>query len=132
MIGFWTHKVYTSCVCLPIIKGARYPLKLSCCYLVTVRIQNTQRQRIEKTTAQVDQWLELRLESPLATKVLLKLQEQETGKSALAQYLGHKTVSGELHKQIKRLLGMQLIEMTLPDKPNSRLQKYRLTVIGQE
>ena len=96
--------------------------------LEPVRIQNNQRQRIEKTSAQVDQ----RLESPLAAKVLLKLQEQETGKSALAQYLGHKTVSGELHKQIKRLLGMQLIEMTLPDKPNSRLQKYRLTMIGQE
>ena len=103
--------------------------------LEPVRIQNTQRQHIEKTSAQVDQRLESRIESriesPLAAKVLLKLQEQETGKSALAQYLGHKTVSGELHKQIKRLLGMQLIEMTLPDKPNSRLQKYRLTVIGQ-
>jgi len=25
-----------------------------------------------------------------------------------------------------------LIEMTLPDKPNSRLQKYRLTAKGQQ
>jgi ATP-dependent DNA helicase RecG len=40
-------------------------------------------------------------------------------------------VSGELHKQIKRLLTEDLIEMTLPDKPNSRLQKYRLTRKGR-
>jgi ATP-dependent DNA helicase RecG len=40
-------------------------------------------------------------------------------------------VSGELHKQIKRLLVQELIEMTLPEKPNSRLQKYRLTAKGR-
>jgi tetratricopeptide (TPR) repeat protein len=43
---------------------------------------------------------------------LLKLHEHETGKSALAEHLGHKTVSGELHKQIKHLLDLELIEMT--------------------
>lgn len=75
--------------------------------------------------------LESRLKSTLAAKVLLKLNQQDTGKSALAQYLGHKTVSGELHKQIKRLLALELIEMTLPDKPSSRLQKYRLTENGR-
>lgn len=76
------------------------------------------------------QRLESRLESALAAKVMLKIQQQEIGKSALAQYLGHKTVSGELHKQIKRLLELSLIEMTLPDKPNSCLLKYRLTESG--
>jgi ATP-dependent DNA helicase RecG len=44
--------------------------------------------------------------------------------------LGHKTVSGELNKQVKRLQALGLIEMTMPEKPNSRLQKYRLTNKG--
>jgi hypothetical protein len=73
-----------------------------------------------------------RLESLLAAKILMLLAQEETGKSAMAQYLGHKTVSGELHKQIKRLLASGLITMTNPEKPNSRLQKYRLTAKGKE
>ena len=76
--------------------------------------------------------LESRLESILAAKVLLMLREDEAGKAQLAKLLGHKTVSGELHKQIKRLQTLEMIELTLPDKPNSRLQKYRLTAKGRQ
>lgn len=60
------------------------------------------------------------------------LADEPKGKSELATALGHKTVSGELHKQIKRLLLNGILEMTLPDIPNSRLQKYRLTPVGQQ
>ncbi|MBU2817121.1 transcriptional regulator, partial [Acidithiobacillus ferrooxidans] len=71
------------------------------------------------------------LESALAAKVMLAIQPQPLGKAAIAPILGHKTVSGELHKQIKRMVDGGLIEPTIPEKPSSRLQKYRLTAKGQ-
>jgi len=63
--------------------------------------------------------------------VLIRLKKQERGKSHLAEFLGNKTVSGELHKQIKRLQELEMIEMTIPETPNSRLQKSRLTAKGK-
>jgi len=45
--------------------------------------------------------------------------------------LGQKEVSGHLNKTVRDLLATQAIEYTRPEKPNSRLQKYRLTELGQ-
>lgn len=87
--------------------------------------------RKEQSESGPESRLESRLESPLAAKVLLLLNEEERGKAFLAQQLGHKTVSGELHKQVRRMLDLRLIEYTILDKPNSRLQKYRLTEKGK-
>ena len=78
------------------------------------------------------QRLEFRLESKLAAKVLMHLGIQPMGKADLARALGHASVSGELHKQIRRLPDSGYIQMPLPDKPHSRLQCYRLPDAGKK
>ena len=45
--------------------------------------------------------------------------------------LGHKHISGALKISINTLLKKNFIKMTIPDKPQSRLQKYRLTKKGK-
>lgn len=75
--------------------------------------------------------LESRLESELAARVVLLLTAQTASKAELAQLLGHKTISGALNRQIRALLEQDIIEMTLPDKPSSRFQQYRLTEQGR-
>jgi ATP-dependent DNA helicase RecG len=85
----------------------------------------------ERLESELESRLESQLGSRLATKILFLLQKEESGKHGLATQLGHKSVSGELHKQVKRMLDLGLIEMTIPEKPNSRLQKYRLTDKGR-
>jgi ATP-dependent DNA helicase RecG len=41
------------------------------------------------------------------------------------------SVTGQLNRAVAALLERGLVEMTVPDKPNSRLQKYRLTAAGR-
>jgi ATP-dependent DNA helicase RecG len=80
--------------------------------------------------SRLESGLKSRLESRLAGRVLLLLRNAEMGKAGLANALGHATVSGGLHRQIRRLTAAGYIVMTVPEKPSSRLQKYRLTQQG--
>jgi predicted HTH transcriptional regulator len=68
----------------------------------------------------------------LDRRVLTLLKAQELGKAEISTRLGQQEVSGQLNKIIRELMGQGLIEYTLPDKPNSRLQKYRLTDNGRQ
>lgn len=74
---------------------------------------------------------ESRPESGLANRILQCLADRPLGKAEIAKSFGHKGVSGQLKRQMTWLQNQQLIEMTLPEKPNSRLQQYRLTPKGQ-
>jgi ATP-dependent DNA helicase RecG len=67
-----------------------------------------------------------------ADKVLVLLQKQPLSKSEIANRLGMNTVTGALNRTINKLLDKKVIEYTLPDKPKSRLQKYRLTEKGRK
>lgn len=61
-----------------------------------------------------------------AEKVLLALGEGKLSKSEIATKLALRSVTGALNRAISELLGRGNIAFTLPDKPQSRLQKYRL------
>lgn len=84
-----------------------------------------------KQSSRLESGLESELESGLAARILLSLIDKPLGNSEIAKSLGHKSTSGALHKQVRRLLDLGHIAMTLPNEPNSRLQKYRLTNSGE-
>jgi ATP-dependent DNA helicase RecG len=52
-------------------------------------------------------------------------------KSELANRLGHKNISGALKRGVQTLFKKGYVELTIPEKPNSRLQRYRITDKGR-
>ncbi|MBU0995838.1 MAG: ATP-dependent DNA helicase [Proteobacteria bacterium] len=59
------------------------------------------------------------------------LSKNSYSKNELSQLLGQKQISGQLKKVLKELLDGEYIEYTIPEKPQSRLQKYRLREKGK-
>jgi len=64
--------------------------------------------------------------------ILMALSDTPLSAAELMAVLGLETKTGAFKRSIKDLLERGLIEYTIPDKPNSRLQKYRLTGKGRE
>ena len=67
----------------------------------------------------------------LELRVLALLVERPLSRSAIADGLGHQSVSAGLKRVIRDLLNGGRIAHTIPAKPNSRLQRYRITPVGQ-
>lgn len=59
------------------------------------------------------------------------LKSEKTRKEIL-KHLGLINHSKNYNNYIKPLLENEIIELTVPEKPNSRLQKYRLTEKGRK
>lgn len=90
--------------------------------------------RIGTTGTQPESRPESRPESQpesLEVRVLTLLVGGPLSKAELSSLLGHKEISGQLNKVIRLLLAEQNVEQTIPEKPASRLQKYRLTEKGR-
>ena len=64
-------------------------------------------------------------------RILSILRHTPRSRSEISNGLGHKSISGRLNEAIRLLMDDKLIEYTIPEKPNSRLQKYRLTENGK-
>ncbi|MDO9515657.1 MAG: putative DNA binding domain-containing protein [Syntrophales bacterium] len=63
--------------------------------------------------------------------ILQALGEGSLSAKELAENIELKSKTGAFKRMIKELLDRKFIEYTIPDKPNSRLQKYRLTDAGK-
>lgn len=63
-------------------------------------------------------------------KILEACTSGEKNSEELLHALGYKERTGNFKKSVSRLLELNLIEMTIPDKPRSKNQKYRLTKKG--
>jgi len=62
----------------------------------------------------------------LEKRVIAALSFGPLSRSEIVARLGHKGFSAGLRKTINALLDRKIIEYTIPEKPQSRLQKYRL------
>ncbi len=88
--------------------------------LIKAQVGKGKKAQVEvQVRAQVD----LQILSLCATKPLSSAE--------IATALGHKQLSGNLRKALPRLRESGLLVYTIPEKPNSRSQKYRLTTKGK-
>lgn len=74
--------------------------------------------------------VEVQVEAQVERHILRVCSEQPISSAEIAEALGHKSLSGNVRKALPRLREAGLLEYTIPDKPKSHLQKYRLTEKG--
>lgn len=102
------------------IIGVADPLKES----VPVKSFGAQDQAQDQAQVEVEAQVNIQILSACAQKPL--------SSDNIAAALGHTQLSGNLRKALPRLRQAGLLAFTVPDKPRSRLQKYRLTEMGRK
>jgi len=93
----------------------------------TVQRQKAQAQ-VEAQEAQVEAQVEL---TEWQRDILLACAKGANSGKELLSVAGYTKRTGNFKKGLQRLLDYELIAHTIPDKPNSRLQRYRLTKKGK-
>ncbi|MBI4765252.1 MAG: ATP-dependent DNA helicase [Deltaproteobacteria bacterium] len=68
----------------------------------------------------------------MTRSILVVLGSAILGKKDLALRLGKSKPNRYLNNLVSKMVHEGLIEYTIPDKPNSRLQKYRITRKGRK
>jgi Fic family protein len=63
---------------------------------------------------------------------LLRTMKSEVSRVELQALLGLRDRKSFFERYLRPSLSLGLVEMSIPDKPNSRLQKYRLTGKGRQ
>lgn len=63
---------------------------------------------------------------------LLKVMDKEMNRQEIQDRLGLSHRENFRSNYLKPALDLGIIEMTIPDKPKSGLQKYRLTMLGKQ
>ena len=99
-------------------------------YLKALR---TGQRQTEQVTPEVEAQVEAQVELTATEHLILKACEGQasTGQELLAA-AGYRQRTGNFKRAMERLLSLGLMDYTLPDRPNSRLQKYKLTALGRQ
>ncbi len=79
----------------------------------------------------VESGAESGVESDMAMRIIVLLEKEPLAKSEIAKRLGKAKPSRYLNDWMRKLLQAGKVQYTIPDKPNSRLQKYRLAPKGK-
>lgn len=76
----------------------------------------------------------LRMIFPVTEQVkeLVRIMSKEMDRQEIQEKLGLSHRENFRSNYLKPALEQGFIEMTIPDKPNSSLQKYRLTILGKQ
>ena len=102
---------------ISVIEG-RDPERTTICLLLpSVRQQETQQETRQETHGK----------HSMRERILTILSGGEKSRREISMSLGQKKITGRLNQCIIQLLASGEIEMSMPDKPQSRFQTYRKT-----